>query len=275
MREGVSRWRSLMPQLAEPLAAGMAQIADLYGFSPASTVREVLSLTSERLRGRDLTLRFGAAEVRLVLEELRGAAPPLGPPIGQFGDIEADLVDVRWGNEGRLDRVAVRARNVHVQPGTPAVVVAAPVEVRAVVGQETLDQLVAAAAPRIAVELGGDTARARWVGRERLGHVEVEGRTEGDDVVLVPTAAVVGESRRLRVPPRVAPRIRIPVPDALRSGRIGEVAVAGGELVVSGSLAEWREPVTPLQLEQIIRGIRTFTGTVLSLPRTAARSDER
>lgn len=264
-RQGAAFWRSVLPQLAEPAAAGMAQIADLYGFSPASTVRELLGLVESQLRGRRLQLAVGEAEVELTIEELASDTPPLGPPLGQFGHLQIRAADVSWDG-GHLSALTVRLRNLHVQPGDPPLLVAAPIEVEAVINQDDLDGLLGEHAPGVRVELVDGEVRARVAGREGLGHLAIDIAAEGSQLVLRPRSAAFGKAPPLRLPGRFLPSLKVDaaavVPDLLVVG----VEVEESTVIVRGVIPERRVPAGATRLDGIIKRLRSFTGTRFELP---------
>ncbi len=264
-RQGAAFWRSVLPQLAEPAAAGMAQIADLYGFSPASTVRELLGLVESQLRGRRLELAVGDSEVELTIEELASDTPPLGPPIGQFGHLQIRMTDIGWDG-GHLSALTVRLRNLHVQPGDPPLLVAAPIEVEAVINQDDLDGLLGEHASRVRVELIDGEVLARVVGREGLGHLAIDIAAEGSQLALRPRSATFGKVTHLRLPGRYLPSLKVDVgavvPDLLVVG----VEVHDATLIVRGVIPERSVAAGATRLDGIIKRLRSFTGTRLVLP---------
>lgn len=264
-RQGAAFWRSVLPQLAEPAAAGMAQIADLYGFSPAATVRELLGLVESQLRGRRLRLAVGDAEVELTIEELAGDAPPLGPPIGQFGHLQIRATDVGWDG-GHLSALTVQLRNLHVQPGDPPLLVAAPIEVEAVVDQDDLDGLLGEHAPRVHVEVIDGQVLARVVGREGLGHLAIDIAAEGSQLVLRPRSATLGRTTRLPLPGRFLPFLKVDAAAVMPDLLVVDVEVKDATVIVRGVIPERSVAAGATRLDDVIRRLRSFTGTRLVLP---------
>jgi len=266
LRDNLSRFRASAAPLAESVAAGLAAMADVFGFSPGSVLREVLGAIASKLVGRDLEVRVGDVSVSFVLREFRADPRPLGPPIGQLGDIAIDADDVRW-EENHVDEIHVVARNVHIQPSSVNVLVAAPVDIEVVLGQPAVDEILRRRAPRTTIALGSATGMAALAGRPGLGSVEVTPSIDGGTVTLHATGLRLGRSPtlRTRLLERV-PGLHLPLP--LPAGmRIAEITIRDGRLVARGTLREWREPVTAAQLDDVVRRIRTLRQRTLELPR--------
>jgi hypothetical protein len=158
---------------------------------------------------------------------------------------------------------------VHVQPGSPPTVVAAPVRVEATFDQAAVDEAVAEHTELATVELTGDgRVRAALAQRSGWGHIDLVPRVEGPNLVLQPDAVVVRGWDRLSGLARRLPPVRIRLPEVLAGAHVSGVAVAPGRLVVHAVLEEWREPVTAGQLDQLVRRVQRFTGTLLEIPRT-------
>jgi hypothetical protein len=60
--------------------------------------------------------------------------------------------------------------------------------------------------------------------------------------------------------------LRVPLPDVLHN-RVHAVDVENGQVILRGHVAEWREPVGPAQLEQLVDRLTAFDGGVLQVPR--------
>ncbi len=267
LRQSAAFWRSVLPQMAEPAAAGMSQIADLYGFSPAGTVRELLRLVESKLRGHRLELVVGDAEVELTVQELAGDAPPLGPTIGQFGTVQVVASEVSWGT-GHLSQLTVQLRNLHVQPGDPAVLVSAPIEIEATIDQDDLDTLLRGHPSRVGVEVVGGEVLAFLVGREGLGHVAVDVAAEGSNLVLRPRSATLGRGTSLPLPGRFLPSARVDVSTIVADVQLVDVEVADTTVVVRGLVPERHVPVSASGLDGLARRLRNFTGGRLVVPPT-------
>ena len=271
LRDAMSAWTP--PSIPNPLADSVRQVVDLFGFAPAAIAKEVVDAAGTRLVGQAVQLRFGELQVTCIVRAMRLQRPPLGLMVGQLGDVDIVLQDVRW-DDRRVAWLRIEARNVHIQPGAPAELVVAPVRAEATIDQETVDEVVQRTAPRVRVELVDDgegigVARATLANRPHWGHVDLTPRVEGDVLVLRPaTVSVRGAMVSARLVHRI-PALRFPLPEALAVGHVTDVVVDDGSVRVRGVLDEWREPLAPRQLDQVVRRITSFAGPVLDLPRTA------
>jgi hypothetical protein len=270
LRETVGDWALPLP--APPFSQAVRQVVDLFGFAPATVAREVVEKTGSRLIGRMLDLRFGPTEVRLVLTAFRLLKPPVGILVGQLGDVLVDARDVRW-HGAEVARLRIVARNVHIQPGPTTILVTAPVRFEAWLDQQTVDGIVARTTGRVVVELTDEgTARARLPQRPGWGHVDLVPAVEGRTLVLRPSAVAFGAADRARRLVKMLPPLRFTLPEGLEGSHLSKVEVSEGHLVVHGLVDEWREPLTPGQLNQLVRRIERFAGTVLQIPRSPGAS---
>ncbi|PRC48606.1 hypothetical protein C6A85_78990, partial [Mycobacterium sp. ITM-2017-0098] len=150
----------------------------------------------------DLTMTVAAFDSRL---DVRGLS------LGQLTDVTATAENIHW-RTSRFDRAAVTLHNVHMKPGAPPVLAAAPVDLTLDIPAAALADLFRAAAPRVSAEIGDDgVARLRLARRPRLGHVEVDARLDGSTLWLSARRVGVG-SRRWRLPART-PEYRVQLPD--------------------------------------------------------------
>lgn len=241
----------------------MPKVGELFGFSPGGVLTDLVAGVSSSLVGRRVDLQVGGRRVTLVLRSCAVDPPALGPLVGQYGTVTVEADDVATEPHA-FRRLTVRARNAHVQPGEVPVLVAAPVEIVAVIDQDQVDRAVASVTSRARVVLGDDgVARAHLADHDDLGHVEVEPVLEGGVVRLV-TRSVVRGSRRFTGVARLVPRPVVPLP-AVDGLHFTGVALAPSAVVVRGVVEEWRAPIRPAQLDRLVRQVRSFTGAVLDL----------
>jgi hypothetical protein len=262
LRDATKAWSSpLVPEALRQMVDGVA---------PAALAQRAVEVAGDRLAGRELELRFGDSRVHLVPTSIGLARASLGVVIGQLGDLELEARDVRWEG-GRAATLRIEAGNVHIQPGTVATLVAAPIRATARFDQATVEEVVARRTTWVAVELTADgTLRASLARWRRWGRVDLVPEVEGRFLVLRPVAAEVGGRRRAVPAGRRLPGLRVELPESLVAGHVEEVGVEDGHLVVRAVLDEWREPLAPGQLDQLVRRIETLSGAVLDVPRAAA-----
>ena len=90
--------------------------------------RTLFTTLQQLLVGKRVTVRMGDHDVVLTVTELDSELESRGLAVGQLGEVRVAACDIEWGQQ-RLQRAVAVLRNVHIRPGVPPVVVAAPVEV--------------------------------------------------------------------------------------------------------------------------------------------------
>ncbi len=262
------QWTPPTTRVPDAITEKMSRLIDVFGFSPAGFLNNVVSTAAVSLVGRQLETRIGGEEVRFVLDALRVEPTRYGPLVGQFGVVEAEVHDARW-RDRRVARLRVRAGNVHIQPEVPTMLVAAPVELSATLDQAEVASLVSKARPGVVVTLADGIATAAMEGRERWGHIEIAPELRGDTVRLQPVALVV-RGRRLHSLARLIPGVEFRLPAAPHNGRFDRVVVEGGRLLIDAVVDEWREPLQPTQLQDLERRLRRSGGGLFLLQRAPA-----
>lgn len=259
-------WTPPPTRLPEAIAESVSRLADVFGFSPAAFLHNLVSVASSSLAGRRLETVIGGEKVLLVLDRMRVEPPHYGPLVGQYGEVQVDVHDLRW-RDRRIDRITVRAENVHLEPGVPTTLVAAPVMVSATLDQPEIAALLAEAQPRVDIGLVDGVATARLLGREGWGHVEIVPSLWGESVRLQPLSVVV-RGHRFRTIARLLPRIDMRLPPAPLGGRFTAVAIEGDRLRLDAVVDQWREPLQPSQLQDLDRRIRRPGAGTFRLDRT-------
>jgi hypothetical protein len=264
-------WEKAAAQAFEALQKGARVAApDAWPVGPAAAIQSIAAAARIGLVGRRVTLRFGSTDVRLELTGIVVHPDSIGVAFGQFDDVRLSAKGVGWDG-GRLNQIDVVARNAHLRPGAALTLVAAPVEIEAIIDQADLDCWLARLWGRLSVQLGNDrTVRVGLAGRPRLGHLEVEPRVEGDVIRLSPRR-LVGFGRSLGLT-RHLPDVRLALPGLPRGLRVRHVDVEPAQLRVHGVIDEWREPLSPPQLLDLARRIRQ-PGARVDVPRLPAHDD--
>ncbi len=263
-------WTPSAVRLPEAIAESVSRLVDLFGFSPAGLLNNVVAASSAGLIGRELETTIGGERVRFLLEALQVDPHQYGPLVGQFGVVDVQVRDLRW-RDRRLDGLRVRAHNVHVQPGVPSTLVAAPVRFTASIDQNEIEALLTGTRPTIIVGLAAGRATAALAGHPLWGHVEVVPTLRDHSVRLKP-AALVLKNRRLARLAQLIPAVELRLPAAPRNGRYAGIRVEGDQLCVDVVVDEWREPLQPSQLQDLDRRLRRSESGVLRLPRAQADS---
>ena len=93
---------------------------------PIDPLAAILNTVRDRVVGRSRTFRLWGRDVTLTLDDVSITGSDLARSVGQFGNIHIVTRDIHW-DVSRIERLEFRARNVHVRPGMPPTLVAAPV----------------------------------------------------------------------------------------------------------------------------------------------------
>ncbi len=262
------QWSSPAVKLPEAIAESMSRLVDVFGFSPAGFLHNLVSASSAGLVGREIETTIGDDRVSFVLESLRVDPPQYGPLVGQFGTVDVRVRQLHW-RDRRIGRLRICAENVHVQPGVPSTLVAAPVALTATVDQTEIAALVSATRPGVVVTLAEGGASAALAGREHWGHVEIVPTLHDDKVGLTPVAVVL-RGRRLDRLGRLMPAAELRLPAAPRNGRYAGIRVEGDQLCIDIVVDEWREPLQTSQLQDFDRRLRHPEAGVFRLRRSPA-----
>jgi hypothetical protein len=265
-REGLGFWRDVAP-LAEPYARGVGQLADLFGFTPSAILQQVVTAAGAELIGRPVEIDVGTATVSLVPRAVDLESSTLGPAIGQLGDLELVASDLHW-NGLTVERATARLRNVHLQPASTPVLVAAPIEFEIVLDETEVRRIARSTSvgTRVEVILDDDVASIRPLKRRGLGRVDVVLEPSPRHINLVVERVHAADRWHIGRGLGALPRLRLPLPDVLHN-RVHAVDVENGQVILRGHVAEWREPVGPAQLEQLVDRLTAFDGGVLRVPR--------
>ena len=216
----------------------------------AMPYRTLFATLQQLLVGKEVTVRIGDHDVTLTVVELESELDPQGLPVGQLGKVRVAARDIRW-DDNRLQSAVAVLRNVHIRPGVPPLVVAAPTELSTELPKEAFDHVLQQAAPQLRSESGEvGTARLRWARRPAWAGVEVDADVVGSTLWLRPRAVVAGQ-RRWKLP-AVTPAYPVPLPELPHGLMITGVELTSESLHLSGLLPEWRMEVPLRALEDVI-----------------------
>ena len=235
---------SLWSSTGLPLVvAGAAQAAVM----PYKTLFIALQ---QLLIGKEIKVRAGEHDVVLTVTEFESALEPRELAVGQLGQVRVAARDITW-DQHHLQHAVVVLHNVHLRPGVPPVIVAAPADLTATLPGKVVDDALKQAAPHLRTALGADgTARLHWARRPGLGGVEVGVDVVGTTLWLRPSAVVTGQ-RRWTLPTRT-PSYPVPLPDLPHGLLVTDVSLGSDSLQVSGVLPQWRMELPLRNLEEII-----------------------
>ncbi|MBV9515450.1 MAG: hypothetical protein JO280_15645 [Mycobacteriaceae bacterium] len=255
-----SRWDLLRP--VEMLASLWSTASNLPPVSAATEVGyRTLFMTLRRLIvGRTLSVQLDDGELTLTVTEFDSSLDMLGLSVGQLGDVRIAATELCW-DDVEFDCAVATLHNVHLRPGTPPVLVAAPVELSLQLPASLLRELVKWAMPRFTGEIGDDgVARLYWARQPAFGNLEIDARLDGSTVWLKPRGvAVMG--RRLPLPAR-APAYPVRLPNLPHGLQLTGVTFGAGSLRLSGTVPEWRMDIPRARLEDIIGQLSSMGGAL-------------
>lgn len=215
----------------------------------AAAYRTVFLTVKRLVVGRRMTLQADGDDITMTVSEFDSRLDVRRLSVGQLDDLHVAAVDIAWQSAMFAHASAV-LRNVHVRPGTPPTVVAAPVHLTLDVPTAALDHLFLMMVPRFTGTVGDDgVARLRWARRPRLGQVEVDADLDGSTLVLKPRAVTVRQ-RRWQLPPRT-PAYRLQMPALPHGLQVTDVQFEPGLLRLSGTLPEWQMELTRRLLDRV------------------------
>lgn len=265
---GVARWDLLRP--LDMLSSVWSTATALPPVSSGAAVAyHTLFTTLRRLVvGRTLTAHVDSGALSLTVTELDSGLDLRRLAVGQLNDVRVGVTDICW--EGRrFERADVVLHNVHLRPGVPPMLVAAPVTVTAAVSTHAFDEVFGAAVPRWSGHVDDDgVARLRWARRPTLGSVEVDVTLDGATLWLRPRALWTGR-RRWQLPGWVPAR-PVTLPELAGGLTLTSLEFGPGSVHLTGSLPQWRVEVPRTRIEDILTQL-SVVGRPLNLTRRPRR----
>lgn len=247
---GLARWDLLRP--LDMLSSVWSTAAALPPVSSGAAVAyRTLFLTVKRLVvGRTLTVRMDGGDITLTVTELDSRLDVRRLAVGQLNDVRLDATEICW-RECIFEHASVVLRNVHLRPGMPPVLVAAPVDVTLEVSTHALDAVFSEALPRLCGHVDDDgVARLRWARHPGLGSVEVDVRVDGSTLWLHPRA-VRTRRRRWGLPTRL-PAYPVQVPELASGLTLTSLSVAPGTVHLTGRLPQWCAELPRARVEDVL-----------------------
>lgn len=219
--------------------------------SGAAVAYRTLFMTLRRLVvGRTLTVSLGGGDLTLTVTEFDSRLDVRRLAVGQLDDVRLSATDIAWA-ETDFERASVLMHNVHLRPGTPPVIVAAPVEVTLEMSGTALDDALSHATPRVSGHVDDKgIARLRWSRRPGLGSLEVDAGVDGSTLWLRPRAVRTGR-RRWRLPGRI-PAYPVRLPPLANGLELTGLSYAPNNLRLTGRLSEWRAEVPRGRVEDLL-----------------------
>lgn len=249
-------------------STGLPLVRTGAAWSVAAPYRTVFTALQQLLIGKRATVRVGDHDVVLTITELSSTLDPRALAVGQLGEVRLAAREITWG-EHHLAGAAAVLHNVHIRPGVPPVVVAAPAELSLTLPGTILDEVLRQAAPGLRGALRGElradgTTSLFWARRPGWGALEVGVDPVGTTLWLRPRTLVTWQ-RRWKLP-AVLPGYPVPLPDLPAGWVITGVNLGPDSLELSALLPEWQMELPLRNLQDLISQLSQQAGaSVLSL----------
>lgn len=230
----------------------------------AAPYRTLFTTLQQLLIGKRVTVRIGDHDVVLTVTEFDSPLDPRALAVGQLGEVRLAARDITW-DEHRLESAVVVLHNVHIRPGVPPVVVAAPAELSLALPVTIFDEVLRRAAPALRGQLRADgTTSLHWARRPGWGALEMDVDAVGTTLWLRPRTLVTWQ-RRWKLPTLI-PSYPVPLPDLPQGWVVTGVNLGPDSLELSVLLPEWHMELPVRNLEDILGQLSQQAGaSVLSL----------
>lgn len=260
---GLGPWDFLRP--LDILSALWATAATVPPVSTGAAVAyQTLFMTVKRLVvGRKLTVRLNSGDMTLTITEFDSRLDLAKLAFGQLNDVQVCATEIHW-NQKTFDRAHLTLHNVHLRPGVPPTLVAAPVDITLEVPTRALNEFISTALPHISVLVDDEgVARLRWAGRPGVGSVEVDTVLDGTTLWLTPRVLHVGR-RRFGLPNRT-PSYPVQLPEMASGLTLTDVTLGPNAVHLSGRLPEWHADVPRARVEDVLTQLSAVGPLTLSL----------
>ena len=261
---GIGGWDLLRP--LDVLSSMWTSAATLPPVSSGAAVAyRTLFMTVKRMVvGRTLNIRLDSGEMTLTVTEFDSRLDVRRLAVGQLNDVRLAAADIRW-DQRAFSQATLVLHNVHLRPGVPPVLVAAPIEVTLEMSSGALDDVFRSAFPRLTGHVDDDgVARLRLSRRPGLGALEVDVAVDGSMLWLHPRVIQL-RGRRWRVPRRV-PSYPVQLPELASGLTLTELSFGPQSVRLAGSLPEWRAEVPRARVEDVLTQL-SAVGRPLNLTR--------
>jgi hypothetical protein len=248
-RSWADDWKRNLTDVLNLSSAAAASLG-LPSTLPGDPFAVIVGAARSWLIGKKRTISFAGQDLTLVLTDISVPGTDLARAMGQYGEVRLTGREVRWGDY-ELERIDVRARNVHLRPGAPPTVVVAPVLVEGFVSAAAASRWLATVSPRLELTL---RAGVPQVGLRDLpwARLEVQAGAGGQSVLIRPSALHLGDWRV----PLPVPAFQAPLP-ALPGGlMLTSVEPAPGGFAVRALLSEWQRTLSADDIGRLVAEMR-------------------
>lgn len=230
----------------------------------AAVAYQTLFMTVKRLIvGRRLTVKLDGGDMAVTITEFDSRLDLGKLAFGQLNDVKVSASEIVW-NQKTFERIDLILHNVHLRPGVPPILVAAPVDVTIEVPTRALNEFIGDALPHISVHVDDEgIARLRWAGRPGVGSVEVDTVLDGTTLWLTPRVLHVGR-RRFGLPNRT-PSYPVQLPELASGLTLTDVTLGSNVVHLTGTLPQWQADVPRARVEDLLTQLSAVGPLTLSL----------
>lgn len=220
------------------------------GTLPGDPVAALVEAARAWLIGKKKTFRFSGHDLTMTLSDISVGNADLARVVGQYGNVGLSAREVQW-DAYQLERVEIRARNVHLRPGVRPTLVAAPVLCEAFVSASFASHWLATVAPQLELVLQAGVPQVTVTGVPWV-RLELQTGAEGRSISARPRAVYLLDWRL----PLWSPAFLLPVPNLPDGFMLTSVEVAPGGFLVRGQFAERQQSLSREIIEQLLAAMR-------------------
>jgi len=250
-RSWADEWRRNWEEVLSTSSASAASLGmPQPGTFPGDLFMMMVGAARSWLIGKKRAFLFRGHDLTLFLADISVEGSDLARAVGQYGQVTISARDIGWGGY-QLEWMEIRARNVHVRPGTRPVLVAAPVLFEALVPASAASRWLATVSPRLNLTLQAGIPQIAVPGAP-WARLEVEAGAQGRSIRIQPRALHLRD-RRLSLR---SPAFHVSL-SALPGGiMLTSVVPAPGGFVLRGVISEWQRPLSPDDIERLLAAMR-------------------
>ena len=248
-RSWTDEWKRTWTEIVSMSSSAAASIG-LPRTLPGDPFGVLVDAARTWLTGKQRTFGFAGHDVTLTVSDISVDGADLAKVMGQYGQVRISVRDVQW-HVYQLERVDIRAGNVHVRPGARLTLVTAPVHCEAFISASFASKWLATVSPRLELTLVAGIPQVGVAGVPWV-RLEVEAGAEGQSISMRPRALYLLD-RRVSL---WCPAFYLALPELPAGFMLTSVEPAPGGFLVRGLLSEWRRSLSREDLERLLAAMR-------------------
>ena len=227
------------------------------GTLPGDPFGAIVGVLRARVVGKNRTFRVNGRDLTLILDDISVEGNDLARSMGQYGEVRITARDIEWDG-GRLERMEIQARNVHLRPAVLPTLVAAPVRWEVFVAAASASSWWANAASRFDLGFSTGVPHIGLAGRRSWVRLELEVAAAGRSIRVRPRALRLGNWRLpLLLPVRHVWLHSLPSDIVLT-----EIESDSAGVMLRGQLSEWRRSLSLADVERFVAALLAETARI-------------